>query len=69
MSKNNGKKEIIEAEQAETKQEITIGIQDNRVAIDFNRPVTYLLMDAQTAVEMGVALKTRGEECLKNTQS
>lgn len=63
LFKGNGAKKILEQ-----KQEITIGIQGNLVVMDFKRAIKYLSMDAETAIKMGRALKSRGDECLKKSQ-
>lgn len=52
----------------EQKQEVTIGIQGKLVVMDFKRAIKYLSMDAQTAIQMGRALTSRGKECLKKPQ-
>ena len=60
----NGGQKIIQR-----KQEVTIGIQNNLVVMDFHRTIKYLSMDGQTAIKMGSAIKKRGQECLKKRPS
>lgn len=60
LFQGNGVKKLLEV-----KEEITIGIRGKLVIMDFHRTIKYLSMDAQTAVKMGRALTSRGQECLK----
>ena len=50
---------------AQRQEQVTIGIQNNLVVMDFHRPIAFISMDAMTAYKMGSAIKKRAQECMK----